>query len=74
MFRIASSGDTLIVDEEGRSQGRGAYLHYRNRCITSFGHSKAKVLQSLKRRVSRDERFKLVELIHARLDSRGALE
>src|SRR6516225_6365046 len=59
MFRIAASGDTLIVDEEGRSQGRGAYLHYRNRCITSFGHSKAKVLQSLKRRVSRDERFKL---------------
>jgi uncharacterized protein len=74
MMRIAVSGDTLTLDEEDRMPGRGAYLHYRNRCITSFGHNKARELRSLKRKISPDERRKLVELIHARLDSSAALE
>ena len=74
MLRIAASGDTLTLDEEGRMPGRGAYLHYRNRCITSFGRNKARELRSLKRKISPDERRKLAELIHARLDSIAALE
>jgi predicted RNA-binding protein YlxR (DUF448 family) len=74
MLRIAAHGDTLTLDEEGRLPGRGAYLHYRNRCITSFSLNKARELRSLKRRISPDERRGLAELIHARLDSRSALE
>ncbi len=74
MMRIAVSRDTLTLDEKGLMMGRGAYLHYRNRCITSFGHNKARELRSLKRKISADERRKLVELIHARLDSSAALE
>jgi predicted RNA-binding protein YlxR (DUF448 family) len=74
MMRIAVSEDTLTLDEECRTPGRGAYLHYRNRCITSFGRNKARELRSLKRKISPDERRKLVELIHARLDSSAALE
>ncbi len=74
MMRIAVSRDTLMLDEKGLMMGRGAYLHYRNRCITSFGHNKARELRSLKRKISADERRKLVELIHARLDSSAALE
>ena len=74
MLRIVASGDTLTLDEDGRMPGRGAYLHYRNRCITSFDHNKARELRSLKRKISPDERHKLVELIHARLDSSAALE
>jgi predicted RNA-binding protein YlxR (DUF448 family) len=74
MMRIAVSRETLILDEESRRPGRGAYLHYRNRCITSFGRNKARELRSLKRPISPDERRKLVELIHARLDSIAALE
>jgi predicted RNA-binding protein YlxR (DUF448 family) len=74
MLRIVASGDTLTLDEEGRMPGRGAYLHDRNRCITEFVHSKARELRSLKRKVSRDQRLKLAELIRARLDSKAALE
>ena len=74
MLRIAASGDTLTLDEKGRMPGRGAYLHYHSRCITSFGHGKARELRSLKRKISPDERRKLAELIHARLDSSVALE
>lgn len=74
MLRIADRGDTLTLDEERRMPGRGAYLHYRNRCITDFVHSKAREFRSLKRKIGRNERLKLAELIHARLDSAGALE
>jgi len=74
MLRIAARGDTLTPDEEGRLPGRGAYLHYRNRCITSFGHNKTRELRSLKRRISPDERRGLAELIRARLDSTAPLK
>jgi uncharacterized protein len=74
MLRIAVCGDTLTLDEEGRMPGRGAYLHYRNRCITDFVHSRARDLRSLRRRINPDERRKLAEVIHARLDSSAALE
>ncbi len=74
MLRIAAGGDTIILDEEGRRAGRGGYLHRRDQCITNFAHSRAKELRSLKRKISRDERLKLAELIRARLDSRAALE
>ena len=74
MLRIAASGDTLTLDEKGRMPGRGAYLHDRSRCITSFSNSKARALHSLKRKISPDERRKLAELMHARLDSSAALE
>jgi predicted RNA-binding protein YlxR (DUF448 family) len=72
MLRIVESGDTLTLDEEGRMGGRGAYLHYRNRCITDFVRSRGSDLRSLKRKVSRDERLKLAELIHERLDNIAA--
>jgi len=74
MLRFADRGETLTLDEEGRMLGRGAYLHYRNRCITNFVHNKARELRSLKRKISPDERRNLAELIHARLDSSAALE
>jgi predicted RNA-binding protein YlxR (DUF448 family) len=74
MLRFVDCSDRLTLDEEGRMLGRGAYLHYRNRCITSFSHNKAGQLRSLKRKISLDERRKLAELIHARLDSSAALE
>jgi predicted RNA-binding protein YlxR (DUF448 family) len=74
MLRIAVVDNTLTLDERGRLPGRGAYLHYRNRCITNFGRTKAGELRSLKRRVSREERCELIKLIHTRLDSSGTLE
>jgi predicted RNA-binding protein YlxR (DUF448 family) len=74
MLRIAVHEGTLTLDEEGQLPGRGAYLHYRNRCITSFGQSKAREVRSLKRTIMRDERRKLIELIHTRLASSAALE
>lgn len=74
MLRIAVHEDTLTLDEEGRLPGRGAYLHYRNQCITNFGQNKTAEVRSLKRTISRDERRNLIELIHTRLASRAALE
>ena len=74
MLRIAASGGKLTLDEEGRMPGRGAYLHYRNRCITDFVHNRARELRSLKRKINLEERRKLAELIHVRLDSSAALE
>jgi|SRR5689334_1018833 predicted RNA-binding protein YlxR (DUF448 family) len=74
MLRIAVCGDTLTLDEDARMPGRGAYLHRSNRCITDFVRSRARELRSLKRKVSLDERRKLAELIHVRLDSSAALE
>jgi predicted RNA-binding protein YlxR (DUF448 family) len=74
MLRIVKRENSLTVDEDGRMPGRGAYLHYKNRCITDFAHNRARELRSLRRTVSFDERRKLAELIHARLDSSGALE
>ena len=74
MMRIAAGEDSLTLDEEGRMPGRGAYLHYRIRCITDFVHNRARELRSLRRKVSLDERRTLVELIHTRLDSSAALE
>jgi predicted RNA-binding protein YlxR (DUF448 family) len=74
MLRIAICGGTLTLDEEKRMPGRGGYLHWLNRCISEFGCNKASELRSLKRKISLDERRKLAELIHARLDSHAALE
>jgi uncharacterized protein len=74
MLRITAGPDGLTLDEQGRLPGRGAYLHYQNRCITGFVHNRARELRSLKRNVSSDERRKLAELVHARLDSAAALE
>jgi uncharacterized protein len=74
MMRIVATEDSLTLDEEGRMPGRGAYLHYRNRCITEFVHKRTRELRSLKRKISLDERRRLVELIHLRLDSTAALE
>ena len=74
LLRIAVSNDMLTLDEQGQLPGRGAYLHYDNGCITSFANSRIRKLRSLKRNISRDERRKFVELIHARLDSCAAVE
>jgi uncharacterized protein len=74
MLRIASSGETLTLDEEGRMPGRGAYLHNRKRCITDLVRNKAREVRSLKRKISLDERYKLAELIQARLDGTAALQ
>lgn len=74
MMRITAGEDSLTLDEEGRMPGRGAYLHYRSRCITDFVHNRIRELRSLRRKISLDERRRLVELIHTRLDSSAALE
>jgi predicted RNA-binding protein YlxR (DUF448 family) len=74
LLRIAVSGEMLILDEEGRLPGRGAYLHSNDRCISRFERGKAREVRSLRRKINADERRKLVELIHARLDSQAALE
>jgi predicted RNA-binding protein YlxR (DUF448 family) len=74
MLRFVDRRDALTLDEEGRMPGRGAYLHYHDRCITNFVHNKARELRSLKRKISPEERRKLAELIHARLDGSAALE
>jgi uncharacterized protein len=74
LLRIATREDSLTLDEEGRMPGRGAYLHYCNRCITDFVKNRARELRSLRRKVGLDERRKLAELIHARLDSSAALK
>ena len=74
LLRIAVSAEMLILDEEGRRPGRGAYLHYNDRCISKFEHGKAREVRSLRRKINADERSKLAELIHARLDSKAALE
>jgi predicted RNA-binding protein YlxR (DUF448 family) len=74
MVRIVSRGDTLTLDEKGRMQGRGAYLHNHDRCITDFVRNRAKEVRSLKRKISFDERRRLAELIHARPHNSAALE
>jgi predicted RNA-binding protein YlxR (DUF448 family) len=74
MLRIAVDHGLLTVDEEGRTPGRGGYLHRREECINKFARSKAKELRSLKHKISQDERLKLVEVIRGRLASRVALE
>jgi predicted RNA-binding protein YlxR (DUF448 family) len=74
MVRIAACGDTLTLDETGRMTGRGAYLHYRNRCISDFVRRRTRELPSLRRKISPDERRKMAELIQARLDSSAAIE
>src|SRR5437588_11402190 len=74
MMGIADGADSLKLDEKGRMPGRGAYLHYCNPCINKFIHNRGRELRSLKRKISLDERRRLVELIHKRLDSSAALE
>jgi predicted RNA-binding protein YlxR (DUF448 family) len=73
LLRIAVSGEMLILDEQGRRPGRGAYLHQNDRCISQFEHGKAREVRSLRRKINPGERSKLAELIHARLDSNAAL-
>ncbi len=74
MLRIAAQANSLTLDEDRRMPGRGAYLHHNNGCITDFVHRRIRELRSLRRKPSFDERQKLAELIHARLDSSAALK
>jgi predicted RNA-binding protein YlxR (DUF448 family) len=74
MLRVGMDRGLLIVDEEGRMQGRGGYLHRREECINKFVRSKAKELRSLKHKASQEEKLQLAEAIRTRLASNAALE
>jgi predicted RNA-binding protein YlxR (DUF448 family) len=74
MLRVVAGADGLMIDETGRMQGRGGYLHRREECISSFARGKAHEVRSLRRRISREQRLNLAELIRTRLDSAAAHE
>jgi predicted RNA-binding protein YlxR (DUF448 family) len=74
MMRIVATSDGLTLDEQAKMQGRGAYLHRDNRCITDFERNKSKQLRSLRRSINREQRLILAELIRAQLASSSVLE
>jgi predicted RNA-binding protein YlxR (DUF448 family) len=74
MLRITVAEGSLTLDEKGRMPGRGAYLHRDEACISGFVRNKSRESRSLRRVISPDDRRKLAELIHTRLDRNAALE
>ncbi len=74
MVRLASDGESVCPDFEGRMGGRGGYLHPRGECLAKFAGSKIKQFRSLKRGVNGDERMVILTMIQGRLDSRALLQ
>jgi uncharacterized protein len=74
MVRIAERDGAIVVDPDARIAGRGGYLHRRPACLEGFVKSKAKESRSLRRRIERPERIRIVETIKPGLASEPAVE
>ncbi len=74
MVRIASRDGRVVADPEGRSFGRGGYLHRGKGCMEKFVASKVKQFRSLKVRLDRSERIRICEEIEQLLDRAAEVE
>ncbi len=67
MVRLAIANGNIVIDFERRVPGRGGYLHPRAQCLERFVTSKAKEFRSLRRRIDRAERARIVDALNSRL-------
>jgi predicted RNA-binding protein YlxR (DUF448 family) len=72
MVRIAVRDGLLILDQDRRSSGRGAYLHRAESCLAKFARSKVKVFRSLRRGIALDERREIANRIAESIPSAAA--
>jgi predicted RNA-binding protein YlxR (DUF448 family) len=74
MVRIAVVENRVEADFEARRMGRGAYLHRTNECALRFVNSRVKEFRSLRRKIDRDERLRIVEAVKLTLDRNVKVE
>jgi predicted RNA-binding protein YlxR (DUF448 family) len=74
MMRIAVVGNIVEADFEAKREGRGAYLHRTNECALKFVNSKVKEFRSLRRKIDRGERLRIVEAVKLTLDRNSKVE
>lgn len=74
MVRIAVVENRVEADLEAKRMGRGAYLHRTDECALRFVNSKVKEFRSLRRRIDRDERQRIVEEVKLTLDRNVKVE
>jgi predicted RNA-binding protein YlxR (DUF448 family) len=73
MVRIVAREGKLVLDMDGRAQGRGAYVHREDACIDRFAASRMKEIRSLRTAIDRSERTRIAQAIRALLDSSASL-
>jgi predicted RNA-binding protein YlxR (DUF448 family) len=74
MVRIAVVENRVEADFAGSGEGRGAYLHRTNECALRFVNSKVKEFRSLRRKIERSDRLRIVEAIKLTLDRNSKVE
>jgi len=74
LVRLASREGMVVLDGFPGARGRGGYLHPDRGCLDKFAASKVKEFRSLKSRIDRSERLRIVEAVKRRLDSEAALK
>jgi len=74
MVRIAVVENNVEADFAASRAGRGAYLHPTNECALRFVNSKVKEFRSLRRKIDRGERLRIVEAIKLTLDRNSKVE
>ena len=65
MIRIVANNGVVSIDNDGIAPGRGGYLHPQSRCLKDFAASKVKEFRSLKSRIDRAERLRIIEMLTA---------
>jgi predicted RNA-binding protein YlxR (DUF448 family) len=73
MVRLAVDSGIVTPDFESKASGRGGYLHPRAECLNRFAVSKAREFRSLRMKIDKQQRGRIVELIRQRLDRNPAL-
>jgi len=73
MVRLASDSGIVTSDFESKASGRGGYLHPREECLNRFAVSKAREFRSLRMKIDKQQRGRIVQLIRQRLDRNPAL-
>ena len=73
MVRMVARDRKLMLDADGRAEGRGAYVHRDAVCIERFAASRMKVIRSLKTAIDRSERTRIAQAIRELLDSSASL-
>lgn len=75
MIRIAAPrADMVVADPEGKTPGRGGYLHRDVGCLEKFETSRVKQFRSLKVQIDRPQRLKISEEIRRLLDRAAKVE
>ena len=74
MVRIAVVESNVEADFAASAEGRGAYLHRTNECAVRFVNSKVREFRSLRRKIDRSERLRIVEAIKLTLDRNSKVE